>query len=306
MSLLKIVDLAGNDIVTFRPEQVSGSDPIACPQWDAGWPQPRESAQEAAGQSGDIDLTNFHGSRTITADLRLRTIEGVEGTKEENLDLLEALSAPRNRFYVYMRRDNWSSARRALVRTSALSRVFNRESAVIYTVSMSWKCPSGVLEAVDLETGTIIPASTEPLGLSFVPDGYTPDPIYPGWILWGEDGIAFSAGTSADEATITNDGNTDTPISFQIYGQVTNPVVTNVTTGQVMAFNTTVPTTQWLQITSPNIFMNNDPAQSFYSTVDWYRSSWIILAPGDNKITFSGANMNASTRLEMTYRPRWI
>ncbi len=291
MPSIRFVELNGTEIMQIRPAVLSGSDPIACTQFDLGWAQPRESVHERAGRSGSIDLTQYHGPRTVTFDLRLLSRGGV--TKEQTLDKLSEISLPTRCFYIYVRRDGWEEERRMKVRAGNLSCASTRVSAIMFTTALSYLCPSGEMESATETVVLINPPASSVKGLSF--------PLY-----WGSDGIWFEPGRSGAQSMVFNNGTVPAPAKLYITGRIDNPIIYNHTTGQKLQFrDTRLANTETLVIDTDIGSVTVGPA-SFYSKIDWSESSWWDLRPGENDIELSGTNMDENAQLTVAYRSRWV
>lgn len=172
MPSIRLVDINGYELVVLRPQTPKGTDPIACTEFNIGWPGHRESMFERPGRSGSIDMTMLHGPREVTFELKL--MDAGTYTKENMLDLLYRISAPGNRFYVYARRDGWAQERRMLVRTNNLSCNSTRQTASFFSVSLSYTCASGTMEGA-FDNIDLINPPTAHAGVSF-PLFWTADP----------------------------------------------------------------------------------------------------------------------------------
>ena len=294
MPSIRLVDLDENEIVVIRPQFPSGVDPIACTEFDLGWPEHRESVHERAGMNGSVDLTTLHGPRTISFDLRLFDWAG--GSKEDLLNKLHDVSVPGKRLYVYARRDGWQEERRMLVRTSALSCSSTRISASMFTTSLSYTCPSGQMESANVSTTIINPPISAGAGIEFP-------------ITWPEPGIAgisFDPGSSAGRNYITNYGNMVAPVRMVLTGRCESPTIYNRTTGEQITFvGLTLAESESLVIDTEtgSVIVGSS---SYYSKIDWTYSSWWGLAPGTNEIELAASNVDENCQLTVTSRARWI
>jgi len=296
MPSIRLVDTSENEIVKIRPEIPNqATDSIACTEFNLGWPEHREAVYERAGFSGSIDLTSLHGPRTISFDLRL--FDTSTRTKEQTLDILMAWSQAGRRLYVYARRDGWIEERRMLVRASTLSCSSTRMSALMFTTSLSFICPSGEMESAEV-TETIINAAAGTgggIGLSFP-------------ISWSSTGIFFEPAegqAGSNSGYITNYGNTMTPVYMVLSGRCDNPTIYNRTTGKQLTF-------KGLKLTSTESLVIDTEtgavvagSASYYSKIDWTYSSWWGLAPGENKIELAASNTDENCKLTITSRSRW-
>lgn len=114
--------------------------------------------------------------------------------------------------------------------------------------------------------------------------------------------INFGGGATPGGTNVTNDGNRPTPVEFIITGPVTSPVITNTTSGHVMAFNITLATGETLTINTRDrtVYLNgNVNRRNLMTNADWF-----MLEPGVNFIGYGGLVGTGST-LTITYRSAW-
>lgn len=122
--------------------------------------------------------------------------------------------------------------------------------------------------------------------------------------------MGFPAGLGA--TTYSSTGSTNNPgdlsawANFTIYGPVTNPKITNTTTGQSMTVNVNLPTS------ADSISINwssdsNTITQGGNSILNKLTSDsqWITLQPGNNNLTYTGSSMGSGTYVNVSYNPQW-
>lgn len=110
------------------------------------------------------------------------------------------------------------------------------------------------------------------------------------------------AGEPADGVVeLVNAGGFDAPVLFRIDGPVSNPSITNETTGQTISFTTSVADGEYLLVdTAARSVLLNGTA-SRYNTID-AASVWFDLAPGTNSILFTGQVFDPDALLTATWR----
>lgn len=288
---LRLVD--GDLSVTLRPSQPSFSDPIFVQSYDLGFPDIREVKQDSTGQSGTLDLTEFHGAKTITVEATV--VDDLTMTRHEWLDVLKILCHPARRPYMYVQCDGWASERRMVLRANRLSCVIDKTGGVAIKTSLAWTVPTGLLEAVEVDEtrmrvvgaaiGGTFPVSFEPTGVSFTPSN------------------------SATVNEIVNEGTATTPPLYRIYGGCTGPQVSNGTTGEVMSFpDMSVPAGHYVEVDVANrtVYLDGNPALNYYRFIDWTVSTWWELKPGLTLISLSTASQDSDCELLIRHRPRWL
>lgn len=106
--------------------------------------------------------------------------------------------------------------------------------------------------------------------------------------------------------TLENDGSTDTPPYFIIYGPVTNPTITNTTTGDSIVINYQLAVGDYMAIDTLNrtVILNNN--QSRYGAVDFNATTWFWLRPGENTIEFAPTAYQTGAALRAEWRDAWL
>lgn len=288
---LRLVD--GDTTVTLRPEQPAATDAIFVESYDLGFPQMRETVQDAAGQSGVIDLTAFHGGRTVSVEVAI--LDDGSLTRHQWADQLRIMCHPAKRPYLYVQQDGWSAERRIMLRGSQFSMVIDRASKARLKASLSWAAPAGVLEAADLTEqrlttisavdGLILPISFDSTGLSLTPSN------------------------SATTTEITNSGTATSAPVFRLYGAISGPQITNQATGEVLSLPDLVIASGDfvdIDIAARTAYLNGVPGNSVYRFIDWSVSTWWEFQPGQNLLAFAAASQDSNAALLVQYRERWL
>lgn len=113
--------------------------------------------------------------------------------------------------------------------------------------------------------------------------------------------LTFGTVGSGGSMQLVNDGTFDAPVVFQIDGPVTDPSITNDTTGEVLSFTGTIAAGSYYVVdTAARSVMLNGTANR-YNTLD-ASSSWFDLAPGVNDISFDADAYEADALLTATWR----
>jgi hypothetical protein len=113
--------------------------------------------------------------------------------------------------------------------------------------------------------------------------------------------LTFGTVGSGGSMLLDNSGSFDAPVVFRIDGPVTDPVITNDTTGQVLSFTGFIGAGSYYVVdTAARSVLLNGTA-SRYNTID-ASSDWFDLAPGLNSISFDAASYEADALLTATWR----
>lgn len=288
---LRLVD--GDTTVTLRPEQPAATDAIFVESYDLGFPQAREATQDAAGQSGVVDLTAFHGGRTVTVEVAI--LDDGSLTRHQWADQLRIMCHPAKRPYLYVQQDGWMAERRVMLRGSQFSMVIDRASKARLKASLSWAAPHGVLESADV-TEYRIATITSGIGLTFPVD-------------WASTGLSFTPANSAATTTIVNNGTATAVPFYRIYGAITSPQILNSTTGETLHLpDMVVPAGEFVDIDVANrtVYLNGSPSNSYYRYIDWSVSTWWEFQPGTTLMALSASSQDSNAALLVQFRERWL
>lgn len=109
----------------------------------------------------------------------------------------------------------------------------------------------------------------------------------------------------AGQLLLNNIGTFDTPPFFAIYGPITAPVITNLTTGEEMRFTYTLGANEYLAIDTfaSRILLNGTADRD--DALDFIRSEWIKLAPGVNDVRLSASSYSTGASLVAQWRDAW-
>lgn len=125
-----------------------------------------------------------------------------------------------------------------------------------------------------------------------------------------EDGIEFSEITN-QQATIDNTGDVPTPVKIVFVGEMTNPIVTNETTGEYIKVNQTIGENEQLVITTGygkkrvEIVKADDTTENAYSYID-LSSTFFELQPGENILSYDADSGADSAQVSIYFTPRYV
>lgn len=123
--------------------------------------------------------------------------------------------------------------------------------------------------------------------------GSTPssfEPYRPGMTTGG---YIFVPSTGGGPIIVTVNGVDDANPVWHVYGPATNPTLTNSTTGEALTWNGTVPANQELIIDMGQQTATLEGANVF----EYVSGSWVQLAPGQNRISYTAANTTRSSKV---------
>lgn len=289
---MRLVD--GDLELPFRMARGNDGSPITCTSYDLGFPDVREVVSDRSGQSGQDDDTQWFGSRTVIVNVTVRdgALDGWDVTSRHQwLDQLRAFSRPSRRPYLYLWAQGWEQERRLKLRATPFSCSVDNKGGVIIPATLTYKVPSGTMEAVQATTGTLYPMAAS-AGMHF-PMSFP---------------MSFAPGAAPNSAILTNAGTETAYPLFRVYGQGTNPVITKKATGEQVALTTPVASGHYVDINMADhtVYLDSDPSLSLYGNLDLSRTTWWGLDPGDNEVAFTVGNIDNSCQLYFEYASEWI
>ncbi|SET02509.1 Phage tail protein [Salinibacillus kushneri] len=118
-------------------------------------------------------------------------------------------------------------------------------------------------------------------------------------------------GVSGDSTTLTNDGDTDAPITIDIQGPVTNPEVRNLTTNKFIKLNRTLSSDEVLHIDTNaqnkrvEIYRNGSVIEKAWGYLDDDSDFWSLL-PGDNEVEYIADSGVANAIVAVGWQSRYV
>jgi uncharacterized membrane protein len=288
---LRLVD-DDSSVLWLRTATPQAGDPFIANAHTLPSAPARVSQQPRAGRSGVTDGTQFHDGAVFQVALKVFDAGGF--TRHQHVDHLRQTLRPDRRPYLYIQRDGWLEERRAAVRGSLASPI-DQASHARLEVSLQLELADGVLEAVTESSDSMYPASGT--GGRTYPKGY------PWAYVPGNTGATKIINLGGGEYGVTA-----TPLLMRLYGACTEPVISLQTTGEVFELDgVTLAVGQYLEIDmdAKTVYLNGDPALSYYNKVNFLTSTWWQLQPGDNDLAIGAATLDTSCRLDLFWTPRY-
>jgi hypothetical protein len=131
------------------------------------------------------------------------------------------------------------------------------------------------------------------------------EPMFESLFQFPFEGI-FQMGIQRDQRTITNAGDTPSPIYVEFYGPATNPVITNSTTGEFIKVKRTLLEGEYMRIDTTDgnksvDFVSSDgTVTNVFNWID-LNSSFFKLVVGDNLIVYSADSNIQGAVVNITY-----
>ena len=104
------------------------------------------------------------------------------------------------------------------------------------------------------------------------------------------------------EIAVPNDGSIPTPPRLYVYGPITNPAITNLTTGETLTFAYTVAAGQFIDIDtkSPTAYRND--GVNLIDKLNAATNSFFLLGPGWTTLRLTGSGGDGSEKLRAESR----
>lgn len=113
----------------------------------------------------------------------------------------------------------------------------------------------------------------------------------------------FSTGGTSGGLIANNAGNFEAPTVITFNGPLTNPSITNSTTGVTFRIMISIPSGSYVTATALGSTVTYDGAGSLYANVALPRR-FIYLAPGDNSLSVS--SNNGAGQIDIRWRDTWM
>ncbi len=267
----------GDLTVTLRPKYANAGNPIHCREWDLGAPEVRVNSVPAPGSGGIYEGPAYLGSRQVTFDLQI--VGGTDPHTGETHDAywyaeqLTAMSHPRAATVLEISRDagpNAGKTFRMALRGDPWTLPFNRRSAGLLEMRLTFTCPLGLIE------GPLRSMQSLPAGASMGQ-----------WVFPASlpKGFGFSA---EQNPILTVPVAGTSPVSPTVYisGPAVNPKV-DTDDNEVFAFsglNLAAGDTVQIDMATGTVLLG---ANSVYHLVDWSQSSFWTWAPGTHVVRYT-------------------
>lgn len=257
--------------------------------FDPGFPTIRSSSSSRTDADGEDDRTKYLGARAVV--LQGTVVATAGSSRSDVLDRLRGFLNPRRRPWLYFVAEDGGDERRIRLVADQHAAPFERPGSAEVTVG--WRAPDGVAEAVDvtLETASATPD---------VEAGRSYPRTYP---------LVYPDSSPVGSVLVTNPGTAHVYPVLELYGPATDPVVANLTTGQVFAFDgIELAAGDFLELDTreKTVRLNGLETASRYGFVDFAVSEWIELAPGDNLVRYYPAAFDEGAEARVRFRAAWI
>ncbi|HEY2301378.1 MAG TPA: hypothetical protein VGH66_05775 [Acidimicrobiales bacterium] len=281
------------------------SNGFAIAQVDLGFPNPRADTSTIPDRDGEWDDTAWAGPRAVSISGSIVPSTKL-GSRSKVLDALAPFLVAGARPTLTYQIDADVAPRTLTLRATALS-----APATTPTVSAfqaGWTAPDPAAYSTAANQVTLAPSTlqwgrvyaTPQTATPTATSGWAPPRVYPA-IVGGIGVVAANHGTLNTQPVIA------------ITGPCTNPAVFNDTLGAVFAvgsnaltFSLAATDTVTIDGRSRTVYLGSDPNNSRYNYVDFTRSSWWPLIPGNNSLRLVCDSADPSAKAVVTWSDAYL
>ena len=253
-------------------------------QVDTGWPEVREVVDPLPDRDGVADSTRLMGQRVVSLTGTAVATNG--RSRQEVLDRLRRFCVPNVRPTLTVASPG-EQPRRITLRGDQHSAPFVHPEGAAFAVS--WRSADPRFYALDRSSLTVKPPASTGEGRHY---DLTHDRTYP---------PAYGGSGTVD---VVNAGDVETWPTFLFYGPIVDPMVTNLETGDALAFLIDIADRDYLVVeTAPRaVYLNGDRNADRYANVEVALTTWFAIRPGRNRLrlTAAGYTSPAEVRIDWT------
>lgn len=209
----------------------------------------------------------------------------VTGTLADGEFAIQRNNPGKGRFFFKNTAQADVTAFKAWLATNKPKVVYNLATPTIQTITNAGVIAAldAIKEAIDEYGSATVSASSPNLPAIL---GLTPNTDTGGYV--------WAPSSGGGPVTVTVDGVDSANPVWHVFGACSNPTLTNSTTGQALTWNGDVPAGQELIIDMGAQTATLEGANVF----EFVSGSWIQLAPGTNRVSYTAANTTQDSKLE--------
>jgi hypothetical protein len=256
-----------------------------------GFPEVRKVQAANPGYDGTTDYTRFYGAKVVAATVRILPA----ATTMQTLSTLRGWVAPRRSVQMFYTPAGMDE-RVLYLRGEQLGADLPERTIRIgvVDVQMQWSCPDGV--EFSAETAQTVVTLQTALA--------TGGRLYP--LTFPR---TYPAQTGTGVAVITNAGTVPSAPVVRVFGPCTGPIVTNETTGQVIAMSGfTLGSTDYVEIdmAAKTVQLRGEPGGDANRRSRVTTAGWWQLEPGANTIRFTAESGTVPAQCLVLSQDAWI
>jgi hypothetical protein len=257
-------------------------------QVDTGWPEVRDEVYPLPDRDGVADYTRLMGQRIVS--LTGVAIETKGRTRQQVLDRLRRFCVPNVRPTLTIA-SKGEQPRKITLRADAHSAPFLHPAGAHFTVA--WASADPRFYELEERNLTVLPPMPLDAGRTY---DLRFDRTYPP--AYGGSGVQ----------TVPSYGHVDTWPTFRFYGPMTNPALTNLDTGEVLAFTIDIADRDYLVADTAEraVYLNDDPGADRFANVDVARTTWFPLRSGFNRLRLTGSAYATPAQTRITWTDAYL
>lgn len=279
------ITLGGTDEYGVQWRLMNGSD-----LWQPK-PSPRDVSGERTVGHGQWDATEFYGGRIQTFEVHAHAPS--HAALHDAHDRINAAVTPR-----YMRvigyEPNHPSGRWSLMR---------QDGQIPWTEQTSGTDRGGAVASTSIALRAVDPL----IYSDAIHQVSTGAPSSAGGLMWETEWPAtWDATVTTGLLRLTNTGKQPVPILWRIDGPISDPVVTQATTGERFRLRMDIAAGEWVTVdgSTRRVLAQGDPQASRRPQRS---GDWLMVPPGGAEYAFSGEGTDPDiTRITATTRSAWI
>lgn len=269
----------------YTPLTLNTANGYVVRRFDQGWPDIRVVSDNRPGGDGADDVTSLFGSKLITMNVL------ASKDRQTAIDEITPFLAPDGRAFLYYEATP-GTERRFPVRGASRQARWNGPPGKL-DMLLQWEVPNGTAETATVQEVTA--SATVP--------------VEPGLTFDLEFDLDFPESSPIGSTIVTTIGTGRCYPILRLYGPCTDPRIENYTDGEkTLNFNISLGTGDYLEVDvrERTVYLNGNPRQSRYSTLEFAESEWWSLVPGDNQVRYYPVSYSGNSRAEISYRCQFI
>lgn len=253
-----------------------------------------QTVYDRVAAAGSYDVTQYLTEAAVTLTMILYPPTDPAQSIESLWDEISALLDPGMRPVLTVSNDAWPADRQITVRFDSDSKPFSDPTN--WTVQVSWKAPDAVWEAAQqsqYDIGIWLPV---PSGAYFTSAGE----------LVTSSGLFLTGGAGPQQAEVVNGGYA-AHWQAALYGPCSGPALVNATTGGTISLSglTLAPGDYVYLDSRRQTAVRASDGADVTKLLDFTTSSWFLLAPGVNLITYEATSASPGAEAVLTFRSSW-
>lgn len=265
---------------------------IAAVVLDTGWPEVRAVTTPLPDRDGVADYTRYMGQRVVTITGEI--VENETARRQAILDRIARYCTPGVRPTLVVALED-DQPRSIVLRAEAFSAPLTNLSGGRFAFSASWRSANDPrFYALESTTEIWLPPAAAAAGRIY-------NLVYPRTYP-----TAYGGAGTID---VVVEGNAETWPTFEIFGPISNPQITELGDVGAIAFaglNIAQGHYVTVETATRRVYADGDPAADRYSYLDVSRTQWFALEPGTTTLRFTGTAYGPPAQCQITWTDAYL